>query len=79
MDPQTQEWIRWGLGLVLVGYTGYTHMQVEKLRDRLDKVETTVAASSNNSVILLRLDSELKTLSRVVYQIAGHLGIPTGG
>ena len=78
MGPQVQEWIRWGIGLVLVGYVRYTHMQVDKLRDRLDKVEHEAAATSVNNETLKRLEGELSSLTKVVYKIAGHLGIQTG-
>jgi len=78
MDIELQDWIRWGLGLVLVGYVRYTHMQVDKLRDRLDKVEHAAAAASVNSETLKRLEGELSSLTKVVYKIAGHLGIQTG-
>lgn len=78
MDAQLQEWIRWGIGLVLVAYVRYTHTQVDKLRERLSEVEHDVAAASTNNVTLIRLEKELTSLSKVVYRIAGHLGIQTG-
>lgn len=78
MDVQMQNWIRWGVGLVLVGYTRYTYMQVDKLRDRLTKVEQEVVAASVNNETLKRLEGELSSLTKVVYKIAGHLGIQTG-
>lgn len=78
MDIELQDWIRWGVGLVLVGYVRYTHMQVDKLRDRLDKVSDEVAAASVNNETLKRLEGELSSLTKVVYKIAGHLGIQTG-
>ena len=78
MDVQMQDWIRWGVGLVLVGYTRYTYMQVDKLRDRLTKVEQEVVAASVNNETLKRLEGELSSLTKVVYKIAGHLGIQTG-
>lgn len=78
MDDQLQEWIRWGVGLVIVAYIRYTHSQVDKLRERLSQVEHDVAAASINNVTLARLENELTSLSKVVYKIAGHLGIQTG-
>lgn len=89
MDVETQEWIRWGLGIVLLGYVRYTHMQIKEERDtrnmqmhdlgeRLNYTETQVAIAAQNASLLTDLRKEVNTLSKVVYLIAGKLGIKTG-
>lgn len=88
MDVQMQDWIRWGLGLVLVGYTRYVHNQIrqehiermeaiKELSDRMSAVEIQSATSARDSEVLEKVRDKLDKLATVVYMMAGQMGIKT--
>lgn len=81
MDDQLQEWIRWGLagiGTLSMVYARYLHGQIDKLREQVGAQETKIAAVSASTATLTRVENDLSSLTKVVYRIAGHLGVPTG-
>lgn len=76
-----QEWIRWvlgGLGTLSMVYARYLHSQIDKLREQMGAQETKIAAVSASTATLTRVENDLSSLTKVVYRIAGHLGVPTG-
>lgn len=81
MNDQLQEWIRWGLGglgALSLFYARYVHGQMDTLREQVVDVKTKLASVSTSTTTLARLESDLSSLTKVVYRIAGHLGVPTG-
>lgn len=88
MDLELQDWIRWGVGIVLVGYVRYVQNQlrlehtermesIKELNDRLSTAEIQSAASARDSEVLEKVRDKLDKLATVVYMMAGQMGIKT--
>lgn len=81
MDIELEDWIRWGLGgigVLSMAYARYIHGQMDTLREQVVDVKTKLASVSTSTTTLARLENDLSSLTKVVYRIAGHLGVPTG-
>jgi hypothetical protein len=88
MDNQMLDWIRWGIGLVLVSYTRYVHHQIglehtermeaiRQLSERIAIVERQSAASERDSATLEKVCDKLDKIASVVYMMSGQMGLKT--
>jgi hypothetical protein len=88
MDNQMLDWIRWGIGLVLVSYTRYVHNQIglehtermeaiKQLNERMAVVERQSTTSARDGEMLQKVCDKLDKLANVVYMMAGQAGFKT--